>query len=232
MRLYYYTSAKNGYDDFEQEHIKISQIGAVNDPNEWMPRFAGSADKSFVPNILARQFVARHWGESHGFVSLSKSWNIAPMWGNYADKYRGVVLEVSVLREDLVFQIAYQRERPVCRPIATEEEFKKIFGTKSLDWAYEQEVRYLHSLKAEYCQWMESKGFGPLQVISPSCAGNIRLERILCGPYIAQSEVDKFVYTSWEYEQCGRIVPITLLEFDQNTYQLMIERADACEWRH
>lgn len=230
MRLYYYTSAKNGYDDFDQEHIKISQVGLVNDPNEWLPRFANREVSGFVPHAFARQYIANHWGTRHGFVSLSKSWNIAPMWGNYADKYRGVVLEVSVLREDCIFPVTYQRERPICEPIANESEFRKIFGTKSMDWHYEQEVRYLHSLDADNCQWVGTVGFGPLQVISPSCAGHIRLERIICGPCIGQEDLDMLVSTSWEYERRGRLIPIALTGFDVNTYQL-IERGDACMWR-
>lgn len=231
MRLYYYTSAKNGYDDFDQEHIKISQVGAVNDPNEWLPRFVNRGGGDFVPRAFVQQYVENHWGTRHGFVSLSKSWNIAPMWGNYADKYRGVVLEVSVLREDYIFPVTYQYERPICEPDANESEFRKIFGTKSMDWQHEQEVRYLHSLDRNNCQWIGCVGFGPLQVLSPSCAGHIRLERILCGPCIDQTAMDKFVCTSWEYEQCGRVIPIVRTEFADDTYCL-IECGDACKWRH
>ena len=103
MKLYYYTAAQWAYDDVANEHIKISRLGAVNDPNEWTPIFYDPVTQETVPVSVARRFVIEHWAEAQGFVSLSKSWDIAPMWGLYADKYQGVVLELEILREDLLF---------------------------------------------------------------------------------------------------------------------------------
>ena len=143
MKLYYYTSAKCALDDFANERIKISKIGCVNDPNEWTPIFSDKHSEKQVPIVLGHDFVLKYWGEKYGFVSLSYKWDIAPMWGLYADKYKGVVLEVEA-NDDMIIPVKYVTYRPICYPISNEEELMKIIATKSSEWGYEKEVRYLH----------------------------------------------------------------------------------------
>lgn len=201
MKLYYYTSAQWAYDDVKNERIKISQIGSVNDPNEWTPIFVNDTGSEQVPVDFAREFVTNNIGKKHGFVSLSKSWDIAPMWGLYADKYQGVVLELEILREDLLFEVDYVAERPKCSIVGSEGDLKKIVAKKSKAWSFEQEVRYLHSLDVNYCQYVNGACFGPMQVISPKCAGNIRLAKIILGPMMDQCWSNQFVQLCMEYER-------------------------------
>ena len=227
MKLYYYTAAQWAYDDVANEHIKISRLGAVNDPNEWTPIFYEPATQEAVPVSVARRFVIEHWSDRHGFVSLSKSWDIAPMWGLYADKYQGVVLELEILREDLLFEVDYVAERPKCSILGSEGDLKKIVAKKSKAWSFEQEVRYLHALDANYCQYVNGVSFGPMQVISPSCAGNIRLSKIIFGPMIDQCWRNKFTQLCMEYEMTpayGRRIPLLTTEFDEKTYSIRMIR--------
>ena len=223
MRLYYYTSAQWAYDDVANEHIKISRLGTVNDPNEWTPIFYDPATQVNVPVAVARRFATEHWSNKYGFVSLSKSWDIAPMWGLYADKYRGVVLEMEILREDMLFDIDYVVERPKCSIVGGEEDLAKIVAKKSKAWDFEQEVRYLHSLDANYCQHVNGACFGPMQVISPRYAGNIRLSKIIFGPMIDQCWRSKFVQLCMEYEMTpvyGRKIPLAMSELEEETYSI------------
>ena len=223
MKLYYYTTAEYALDDFDNERIKISEIGDVNDPNEWTPIFSSVDEKVHVPISEARKFVVEYWGKRYGFVSLSRSWNIAPMWGNYADKYRGVVFELKVLNEKYMIPITYTETRPHCRPVSNEEEFRKIVGMKSAAWSYEEEVRYLYPRDAENSWHDKGVCFGPMKVISPSCAAQIQLARIICGPAIAREMINKIAKIRNEYartETHGLFVPIVLTYFDQETYAI------------
>lgn len=223
VKRYYYTLAKCAFDDFENEHIKISRLGLVNDPNEWTPIFYDPDTQEKVPVEFARKFVREHWSDSYGFVSLSKSWDIAPMWGLYSDKYRGVVLELEILREDLLFTVDYRNERPQCSISGGEEELRKIVATKSDGWRFEQEVRYLCSLDINNCQHLNGICFGPMQVISPSCACNIRLLRVILGPMIDMRWRNKFLQLSMEYEKVpvyGRKIPLVSTVLDNETYSI------------
>ena len=222
MKLYYYTSAKCALDDFANERIKISKIGWVNDPNEWTPIFSAQNNKTQVPIDVARDFVLKHWGYKYGFVSLSFEWDIAPMWGLYADKYKGVVFEVEA-NDDTIIPVRYVAHRPICYPIPNEEELRKIIATKSSAWSYEKEVRYLHSLDTNNSWHDGGICFGPMKVISPSCDANIQLERIICGTEIDNSHIAKFIKIRDEYAHTlgyGRHIPIITTCFDQATYAI------------
>ena len=223
MKYYYYTSAKYALDDLENEHIKISRLGLVNDPNEWTPVFCDPDTKAEIPIELARRFVMEYWAGSHGFVSMSKLWNIAPMWGLYADKYRGVVLELEILRKDLLLEVKYSKKRPRCSISGGEKELRKIVATKSYGWRFEQEVRYLCSLDINNCQYLNGNCFGPMQVISPCCAGTIRLLRVILGPMIDMCWYNQFLQLCMEYENTpvyGRKIPVIATGFDHDTYSI------------
>ena len=223
MKLYYYTAAQWAYDDIANEHIKISRLGAVNDPNEWTPIFYDPVTQETVPVSVARRFVIEHWSDAQGCVSLSKSWNIAPMWGLYADKYQGVVLELEILREDLLFEVDYVAERPRCSTIGSEGDLKKIVAKKSKAWGFEQEVRYLHSLDVNACQYFNGVCFAPMQVITPGRACNIRLAKIIFGPMMNQSWRKQFMQLCMEYENIpmyGRKIRYVEAKFDDNSYYL------------
>lgn len=223
MKCYYYTSAKCALDDLENEHIKISRLGLVNDPNEWTPIFYDPNTQEKVPVELACKFVREHWSQLYGFVSMSKSWNIAPMWGLYADKYRGVVLELECLHDDMLFTVDYVKERPRCSILGGEEELKKMIAVKSEAWGFEKEVRYLCSLDINNCQYLNGNCFGPMQVISPGCAGNIRLSRIILGPMMDMCWRNQLIQLCMEYEKVlgyGRKVPLISTVFDDETYSI------------
>lgn len=222
MKLYYYTSAQWAYDDVKNERIKISQLGGVNDPNEWTPFFV-DAEQKHVPVDFAREFVTKRFGNKHGFVSLSKSWDIAPMWGLYADKYRGVVLEVESLHDDKLFKVDYVRERPKCSIKGNEDDLTKMITSKSEAWSFEQEMRYLHSLDVNYCEYNNGMCFAPMQVISDYKDFNIRLSKIILGPMMAQPWCNQFAQLCMQFERIpgyGRKIPLITTCFDERSYSV------------
>ncbi len=223
MKLYYYTAAECAYDDFDHERIKVSTLGSVNDPNEWLPVFTNVEGSEHVPAEFARAFVMQHWGTRFGFVSLSRRWDIAPMWGIYADKYKGVVFELEMTDDSNAIPVKYCRDRHVCRPITDKEEFYKFVGTKSAAWSFEEEVRYIRQLNNDYCWKDKNLYFGPMYVISPCCDQEIRLERIICGAEMSCEMLSKFRRCRDEYAnvpQHGRFIPIVTTNFDQMTYDI------------
>ena len=74
MRLYYYTPTDYAVDDVKNERIKISLLDAVNDPNEWVP----SVERAGLSAEAVREKILQNFNIEWGFISFSKSWNIAP----------------------------------------------------------------------------------------------------------------------------------------------------------
>ena len=85
-----------------------------------------------------------------GFLCLSRIWESLPMWAHYADEYAGAVIEFDGNHEffDWAFDVHYSSHRPVRdyvlylnAPIPIAE-----LCEKSIDWAFEQEVRVPRAL--------------------------------------------------------------------------------------
>ncbi|BCS96657.1 hypothetical protein DSLASN_22890 [Desulfoluna limicola] len=94
-------------------------------------------------------------------LCCSKSWNSPLLWGHYADRHTGIALELEA-PESHVQEIQYSKDRvaldlhSLMRNRHKDENAKwtmfKMFMTKGIQWAYEDEARLqftlddLHSL--------------------------------------------------------------------------------------
>jgi len=75
------------------------------------------------------------------------------MWSHYAEKHRGLVLEIEtdelepgVNLVPYVFDVRYRSSPPVISSLTSsmeefESDFNRAFSTKALNWSYEEEVR-------------------------------------------------------------------------------------------
>ncbi|EHU4934854.1 DUF2971 domain-containing protein [Vibrio vulnificus] len=78
-----------------------------------------------------------------GYLSLSKTNKNILMWSHYAQNHEGFVLGFDSEHEYFklgVSDIEYSDQRPYLNPLQSRQD-ASLFTTKSLDWAYEQEVR-------------------------------------------------------------------------------------------
>lgn len=226
--FYYYTDFKCAHDDIANEHIKISRIGRVNDPNEWSPIFINPTDGREIPVVLSCDYIHMYYGDRYGFVSLSKSWNIAPMWGLYGDRYRGVVLELECLNPEKIIEVDYQPNRPVLDTGSNQDNLKKLVAIKSPAWNFEQEVRCLHSLSVEQCEYKNGLCFGPLQIASPYRDPLLKLRRVICGPMMSVEHKRELRQLCMGHGECLQVTIVDSL-LSQKTYDLLLrENVEVC----
>lgn len=100
------------------------------------------------------------------------------MWAHYADSHKGVCFEFDVLEDPEFFtfpvKVVYEQDYPKIN-FSNVEETKKIYSTKSLDWAYEQEIRVM-KLRVG------------LHTINPSA-----IKSIILGCKTPQKDIDKII---------------------------------------
>lgn len=141
-------SLKKASNERRMEFRKMPRRDVWNETN-----LKRSYDRTF------RMIKAVH--EAEGVFCASKKFNNHLLWAHYADKHRGAVLAFkpdiekdSVL--SLITEVEYSSNRPYLyesqedyfnksifkdKLTVLNEYSKKITTTKSLDWAYEEEVR-------------------------------------------------------------------------------------------
>ena len=217
MRLYYYTSADYAVDDFSNERIKISLLDAVNDPNEWVP----SVENTDLSAGAVRQKILENFNIEWGFISFSKSWNIAPMWGMYADKYKGAVLEFDI-DVDLVREVEYAPVRVVCKDnIANNfdaEDFERLIRRKSCDWSYEKEVRYIVQLFPRNCDCIGSNYFAKIG-IGRNSQQRLKLIAVRCGPLMLQQNYGRLKYLQ-RLKNDQEFIPVIRTQFSKGKFDL------------
>ncbi|EBA16230.1 hypothetical protein RSK20926_20930 [Roseobacter sp. SK209-2-6] len=156
-RVYYYSSSEHAVENLKNQRIKVSRFSQCNDVFELEAvDFSDRSTRETVRKLMKKI------NDEHGLVCLSRTWKSPIMWSHYADKHKGVCFAFDVNAEES-FNVTYSSER--FYPGITNENFfqhvsenrmEELFGTKSIEWAYEQEVRLMV----------------PLEGKEPDCDGN------------------------------------------------------------
>lgn len=220
--LYYYTKADNAIDDFQNGHIYVSKIWEVNDPNEWIANLLDKKGKS-IGFDESEKLARDQYRRAMGMVSLSKSWNIAPMWGQYADRFTGVVFEVDI-NPAIISEVTYSEKPDNLRPNIPRDEyasqFQRAYSRKSSDWSYEQECRWILPLSPVCCHLRYGNYFASMDVGSKHYKNKnpqIRLKSIICGPRMSPSQIEQLRFIKNE----NRLdTPIFKASFNDQSYQL------------
>ena len=151
LKFFKYMPAKYALATLRSGMIKVSTAADANDPNEIMPWITSNGRDNDIDEI---QKSARFWlAEELGFISLSTNWDSNPMWGLYADKFRGMAL---VFGYDLsepgheMFPVRYS----AWRYHITDDELdaqrnggdpygrmRELYANKDKTWAFESEWR-------------------------------------------------------------------------------------------
>ncbi len=100
-----------------------------------------------------------------GFLCLSKTPSNILMWSHYADCHRGMVIEFDSKNEYFNFgteDVVYSEKRP-SMILHDQNPDTEILRTKSVDWAYEEEVRRNESLSPK----SEQTSDGGKLILSP-----------------------------------------------------------------
>ena len=87
MRVYHFLKADHGLHDLRHRRLRISRIIELNDPFEFLG--IDLSDRTFRQ---ALEETKRQLSDTKGLLCFSKTWRNPVLWGNYADKHRGLCL--------------------------------------------------------------------------------------------------------------------------------------------
>lgn len=176
MILYKYVSAERAIDIISNRRVQFSLSKYFNDPfDRPLNPIARSRDLwGDLMGPLRADIKSRVWEMNSGILSLTRVPTNSLMWAHYADSHKGFVLGFDM--EDSGFletqsnmipahfgSVIYSRRRLLddystkeTNPLIVGETFRfdvsnyeklqRLFLTKPLDWAYEEEVRVFKCL--------------------------------------------------------------------------------------
>jgi len=149
MRAYHFIAEQFALQAIENQRLKVATINELNDPFELLA--CDLTDRKYRRGFL--QWKKRTAATS-GFLCFSKGWSNPLLWGHYADRHRGVALEVEI-DDQLVIPVHYSASRlplnvqQIMRDGGFSGELaERLASTKSKHWCYEKEVRVPVSLSA------------------------------------------------------------------------------------
>jgi hypothetical protein len=148
MRLYHFLSQKYALEALRNKRIKVSTIDKLNDPFEFHAGFLNPNPE--IENIFSR-WKAKTLKEQ-GILCFSKGWHNPLLWSHYAEKHTGFALGFE-LPDNVAIKVKYTEDRPLYPSDKVLEGAKhnkdflvELVRTKSLSWAYEEEVRVGYAL--------------------------------------------------------------------------------------
>ncbi|MEI7911195.1 MAG: DUF2971 domain-containing protein [Verrucomicrobiota bacterium] len=155
MRLYRFLDEFGGLQTIESGKLKVSRLADLNDPFEWWLGIDGIVQegKAFAEYQSGKFVEGRN--EHHGLLCFSGTAKESVLWSHYADRHRGMVLEIEVTDDpDKLIKVDYSDDRP-CMDLTRWTTEKQDYGfplinqlirRKSCGWAYENEYRLYLSL--------------------------------------------------------------------------------------
>ncbi len=135
VRLYHFLTASAALDDISNRHVKISEIGNLNDPFEL---WCFSQSDRLLRTVL--RDTRRQIGSRFGLLCFCEDWHNPLLWSHYADKHQGICLGFDVADEKVARVKYVSTRRELQRPLALAEAQRLLF-TKYRGWAYEREWR-------------------------------------------------------------------------------------------
>ena len=166
LKFFKYMPAKYALATLRTGLIKVATTADVNDPNEIMPWI--SSDGSDAPRDQIES-LARFWlSEKYGFISLSTSWDSNPMWGLYADKFRGMALVFDYdweTKDAKLYPVKYSawRYHITDGELAAQrndadphERMLALYANKDKTWAFESEWRRMVSIDEAKANQLEN----------------------------------------------------------------------------
>ena len=182
MILYKYMSLATARTILQTNRIGFSRPSFFNDPFDTPvaePVLTSNAIAAVFAKVGAGA-KSYTWEQNTAILSLTRTATNALMWAHYADKHQGAVLEIDTLAAGFLDgstnmipanfgSVVYSRHRPIGQynsnfatavAVGTThhfvmdhyEKWQRLFLTKPLEWAYEEEVRVvkcIHGLPAD-----------------------------------------------------------------------------------
>jgi hypothetical protein len=148
MHLFHFLRTEHALMALERRRLKVARINDLNDPFELF-----CPDMRDKRTRLGLRLLKETMSAKFGFLCFCRSWQNLLLWSHYADKHRGVALEIDV-PDDEAMSVTYTESRVQwdTRKITSSGGFSQehvdvIATTKSRHWEYEEEVRVVASIE-------------------------------------------------------------------------------------
>lgn len=158
--IYKFLSVDNAIKDMEQHELKVTLIRELNDIFDCGPILVLSGANPRVVNLSStdeRSEPDLPIPDVSGLLCFSKNYSSPLLWGHYADGAKGIALgfDPDHFKSKTDIHVDYKEDRPVVEVRVGNDDTVSImqkllshyFGTKALEWKYEDEVRYLLELE-------------------------------------------------------------------------------------
>lgn len=154
--LYKFLDATAALKTIEEGYFKVSQFLELNDPFEGIGAigFDGIPEQNIAKIKSKIQTWSREWNDEYGLISFSENPHDPVLWGHYADKHRGVAIEVMDSNSATLNPVAYDKTRIQLNPEKIVKDYpqrdeywdgviQEILKRKAKSWDYEKESRYI-----------------------------------------------------------------------------------------
>lgn len=147
VRVYKFYPANWALEAIKKQRLKVSPVGELNDPFEYLSVDIGRRDVRKWMQKLHSLIVG-----GNGIISFSRAWNEPLMWAHYADNHKGIALGFDIPKH-MLFEINYieNRIKPTIEVDHSEHEMEKLLDlvlrSKHKNWEYEGEFRLLRKLE-------------------------------------------------------------------------------------
>lgn len=161
MKLYKYMTPTTGQSFLKEPLLRITPRKCLNDPFEI--KLSASTKAQMV--ALSNEDITANtedYMNSHGVISLTETYDSLLMWSHYAKDHKGIVVEFDIDTEApfslfhrskppknsgaIFSNVRYRKKRAFLDPITiknTQLVGQHYFLTKSDEWIYEKEHRYI-----------------------------------------------------------------------------------------
>lgn len=150
MKLYHFASAKYLIPSIREKRLKLSTFQNLNDPYEVMPIMYDKMG-NFAQAGMVRQHIQNMLKDA-GLLCMSSNVESSVMWGNYADRHKGVAYEFHFEQQanERLIHVTYDGGRVVFSEDMNlhdekqlDDFFKILLGRKAGGWIYEAETRWV-----------------------------------------------------------------------------------------
>ncbi|MGP9543901.1 DUF2971 domain-containing protein [Psychrobacter sp. AOP7-B1-25] len=196
MILYKYISLSGAKKAIETSSIGFTHLEDFNDPFECTAFGFKEQPRSFISPKIAQNACRNRFSRGYAVLSLTRQPLNSLMWAHYGDSHQGVVVGIDVDEANLnclsnnlipyqLGEVIYTKTKPqndldiisndrlmkIGQNIAFEGNMfnlaKRAFLYKSLDWAYEEEVRVVKEVKSLKASYHSGEGvFGDFNKIT------------------------------------------------------------------
>jgi hypothetical protein len=148
MRLFRYLDSTGALLTIEHKALRVSRLHELNDPFEWRIGATDLEEGAEQLGEAVTEASLRDMSSTVGVICYSAVPDEPVLWSHYADRHRGMVLEIEAPDDPSVtVQVRYTDERPHIEAARIFDEahvrpaVEKLIRQKSKGWSYEQEYR-------------------------------------------------------------------------------------------